>query len=294
MADWPLRLRGCASYSCGDAPFRCQAGHDYIFVGGRCQDQAHRRLHGKPGQPIASECHVDRLCAAWAPQLQKQCQLCGGGYKRRDQHASACPIIFQYALARVRAAVGERDHPTATDGGDGGGNADAKLLRADPKRGHDTEEEDKEKDRPSKTPKTENANGKGKGHRRGGRTAGASDGSWEGSQRSSRKSMVPDAPPTEGMMLLIARLLLRQDEAISVMRQSTGFVLWLRTTPAVIIPKIVGVAKVWKEQTTKADSPAPQSTLRSTLLWTMLHQCLLYVDQISKEEETKQHAIQQG
>ena len=26
----------------------------------------------------------------------------------------------------------------------------------------------------------------------------------------------------------------------------------------------------------------------------MLHQCLLYVDQISKEEETKQHAIQQG
>ena len=95
-------------------------------------------------------------------------------------------------------------------------------------------------------------------------------------------------------MLLIARLLLRQDEAISVMRQSTGFVLWVRTTPAVIIPKIVGVAKVWKEQTTKADSPAPQSTLRSTLLWTMLHQCLLYVDQISKEEETKQHAIQQG
>ena len=150
MADWPLRLRGCASYSCGDAPFRCQAGHDYIFVGGRCQDQAHRRLHGKPGQPIASECHVDRLCAAWAPQLQKQCQLCGGGYKRRDQHASACPIIFQSALARVRAAVGERDHPTATDGGDGGGNADAKLLRADPKRGHDTEEEDKEKDRPSR------------------------------------------------------------------------------------------------------------------------------------------------
>ena len=78
---------------------------------------------------IASECHVDRLCAALAPQLQKQCQLCGGGYKCRDQHASACPIIFQSALARVRAAVGERDHPTATDGGDGGGNADAKLLR---------------------------------------------------------------------------------------------------------------------------------------------------------------------
>ena len=90
------------------------------------------RKHLADAQPqlwIASECHVDRLCAAWAPQLQKQCQLCGGGYKRRDQHASACPIIFQSALARVRAAVGERDHPTATDGGDGGGNADAKLLR---------------------------------------------------------------------------------------------------------------------------------------------------------------------
>ena len=73
-------------------------------------------------------------------------------------------------------------------------------------------------------------------------------------------------------MLLIARLLLRQDEAISVMRQSTGFVLWVRTTPSVIIPKIVGVAKVWKEQTTKADS-----TQSGTAVHTALHPAVDHV-----------------
>ena len=60
--------------------------------------------------------HVDRLCATWAPQLQKQCQYCGGGYKRKDQHASACPAIFQSALARAREAIGGGEPSSSTGG----------------------------------------------------------------------------------------------------------------------------------------------------------------------------------
>ncbi|CAE7531530.1 unnamed protein product [Symbiodinium microadriaticum] len=86
----------------------------------------------------------------------------------------------------------------------------------------------------------------------------------------------------------------RQDEAIQALRQSTGFVLWVQTAPAVILPRVVGAAKLWKERAAQPDNPMSTTSLRSTLLWTMLHQCVVYVEQVSREEEPKQHAVQQG
>lgn len=166
------------------------------------------------------------------------------------------------------------------------------------KRVHDvTTEPEQDKDRPNKAAKTDdNNNGKGKGHRpKAGRRVGANNGSG-GSQRSFQRQVGADEPEglNEGMMLLMARLLLRQDEAITVMRQSTGFVLWVRTSPAVLLPKIVGAAKLWKERAAKPDNPMSMTSLRSTLLWTLLHQCVVYVEQVTREAEPMQHATQQG
>ena len=73
--------------------------------------------------------------------------------------------------------------------------------------------------------------------------------SWESAQP--RRQGGPQGQITRDTLKLVTRLLLRQQEAISTLRLSTGCVWWLRIPQPTPIPALVQAAQTWREEVVK-------------------------------------------
>ena len=82
---------------------------------------------------------------------------------------------------------------------------------------------------------------------------------------------------------LVARTLVHQNEAIAALRQSTGWIWWLRIPEPSPIPARAAAQK-WKEEIVKKDSRIKDRPLPQVLFWTLLSFIKETVEKMGAEE----------
>ena len=136
-----------------------------------------------------------------------------------------------------------------------------------------------EEDRAAKTGKP-NAGGKGRGIQKGGGGGGRrlprsnNSGGGQGSQGQAGAETLK----------LVARTLVHQNEAIAALRQSTGWIWWLRIPEPSPIPAMTAAAQKWKEEIVKKDSRIKDRPLPQVLFWTLLSFIKETVEKMGAEE----------
>ena len=144
---------------------------------------------------------------------------------------------------------------------------------------------DKGTTRPPKTSKQQaqpKGKGKGKGKKHG------------GNQRFYNSASGSNAEPdwyAEAIQLM-GRMMVRQEDVLHVLRQSTGWVWWLKVPEPTLVPDLFQAAQVWKKEVTKPQSPMAHTSLRSSLLWCILHKLTLTLQ--LEDKALLEMAVQNG
>ncbi|CAE7739597.1 pol, partial [Symbiodinium sp. CCMP2592] len=191
-----------------------------------------------------------------------------GGYGKKVKHANSCSELIQNELATADMQFQEVFGPVLGK----------RLLQEEPK----------VQDRPSKQNKPANRGPKGKGKGKGGgkqfRKPQHQPSSWN-SGYSGDMDWLVDA------IQLMARMMVRQEDVLHVLRQSTGWVWWLSISTPTIVPDLFQAAQVWRKEVSQPDSKMANTSLRSALFWCLLHQLaatLGSMDQTKLAEANKQ------
>ncbi|CAE7214910.1 unnamed protein product [Symbiodinium sp. CCMP2592] len=124
-----------------------------------------------------------------------------------------------------------------------------------------------QQDRPTKTnkPGAPKGKGKGKGKKK-----------YQASRFSSSANGSNEEPDWYAEAIaLMSRMLIRQEDVMAVLRQSTGWVWWLRVPAPTVVPDLFQAAQVWKKEIANPQSPMTGTSLRSALLWCILHKLCL-------------------
>ena len=125
-----------------------------------------------------------------------------------------------------------------------------------------------------------NAGGKGRGNPRGGGTGGrrhprsGNSGNGQGGQGQAGTEVLK----------LVARTLVHQNEALTALRQSTGWIWWLRIPEPSPIPAMTTAAQKWREEIVKKDSKLKDRPLPQVLFWTMMSFIKETVEKMGEEE----------
>ena len=122
-------------------------------------------------------------------------------------------------------------------------------------------------DRPAKATKPGEAKGKGKG--KGKKKAQTRRLSGSASGFNEEQDWYAEA------IVLMSRMMIRQEDVLTILRQSTGWVWWLRVQAPTIVPDLFQAAQVWKKEVTDPKSRMAGTSLRSALLWCILHRLSL-------------------
>ena len=125
-----------------------------------------------------------------------------------------------------------------------------------------------------------NAGGKGRGNPRGGGTGGRRQ------PRSGNSGSGQDGQGQAGteVLKLVARTLVHQNEALMALRQSTGWIWWLRIPEPSPIPAMTTAAQKWREEIVKKDSKLKDRPLPQVLFWTMMSFIKETVEKMGEEE----------
>ena len=125
--------------------------------------------------------------------------------------------------------------------------------------------------------------GQGEGWMGKGRKSQASRGTYARSYETEEASM-------EEMTRLLCRVVVRQEDMLNILKQSTSWVIFAKTEAPSIIPGLVAASQKWKEEITKQNSPLGNVSLRTTLFWCLLNQLMetfknLTADQLQKAKD---------
>ena len=139
-------------------------------------------------------------------------------------------------------------------------------------------------DRPAKATKPGEAKGKGKG--KGKKKAQTRRLSGSASGFNEEQDWYAEA------IVLMSRMMIRQEDVLTILRQSTGWVWWLRVQAPTIVPDLFQAAQVWKKEVTDPKSLMAGTSLRSALLWCILHRLSLALQ--SEDTAQLELAMQNG
>eukprot|EP00439_Symbiodinium_sp_Y106_P068667 s3189_g11.t1 len=125
-------------------------------------------------------------------------------------------------------------------------------------------------ERPAKAGKP-NAGGKGRGAGSQGQGSRGRNQRSQGSgasgqqQQGSQKGQI-----SKDTLKLVTRILMHQQESISTLRLSTGWVWWLRIPEPSPIAMMIQAAQVWREEVVKPDSPHRETPIRQAIFWSLI------------------------
>ena len=179
---------------------------------------------------------VDKLCSAWSTGLHvKVCQFCNSKYDKRYRHAISCHAIMQTALERVRA---HQFHQQQGDHGahsSTGGGPDAGGIRSCDEHGREAGA-----NHPAGRSRLPSGAGRGAGSHgwRANRT----------SKRATAKNMENEEVGADELLKLLCRVVIRQEDTINILKQSTSWVIFARTEAPSVIPGLVTASQKWKEE----------------------------------------------
>ena len=91
----------------------------------------------------------------------------------------------------------------------------------------------------------------------------------------------------DGLVKLLCRVVIRQEDMLNIMKQSTSWVLFAKTESPSVIPGLVAASQKWKEEITKPGNQLGNISLRLTLFWCLANQMLETLRGLTEEQKTK-------
>ena len=91
----------------------------------------------------------------------------------------------------------------------------------------------------------------------------------------------------EDIMRLLCRAVVRQEDMLNILKQSTSWVIFAKTESPSIIPGLVAASQKWKEEITKPNSSLGNVSLRTTLFWCLLNQLLETFQNLTADQQQK-------
>ena len=129
-------------------------------------------------------------------------------------------------------------------------------------------------ERPAKAGKP-NAGGKGRGAGSQGQGSRGRNQRSKGSGGASGQQQQGSQKNLEGLM--------HQQESISTLRLSTGWVWWLRIPEPSPIAMMIQAAQVWREEVVKPDSPHRETPIRQAIFWSLIQYLKLAIQNLGEE-----------
>ena len=136
----------------------------------------------------------------------------------------------------------------------------------------------------SRPDKHNRPNGKGSAGR------GTASNGWR-ANRSSKKMSARNTDNDDGqvdeLVKLLCRVVIRQEDTLNILKQSTSWVIFARTETPSVIPGLVTASQKWKEEITKTNSQLNGISLRTTLLWCLLNQVMEMLKAVTEDQMKK-------
>ncbi|CAE7730529.1 pol [Symbiodinium sp. CCMP2592] len=243
--------------------------------------------------------------------IKHTCSWCQGTAADRSDHRDTCPVLFQLSMVRALivstdevessedAAVtldmtipAKDDIPAAIQEVFGSLVAESGPLMAFGaslnlgKRNAETPQGPLTS-RPTKTGRLNNGQkgGRGKGgrpwHQQGRRFVS------ESSQQQQQEEV-----SMEDLLRLLSSIIMRHEDQLKIMRQSTGWVLFAKTAAPSIVPGIIKASMKWKAEVVKPDCQFAHVSLRAVLFWNLVEQMLAVLQGLTTEMKDK--AVAEG
>ncbi|CAE7560197.1 pol [Symbiodinium sp. CCMP2592] len=217
---------------------------------------------------------VKQLCSQWTSGLGSKCQFCLGGYGKKIKHANSCSELLQNALYSVnRHRLTHEAGATLTDHHDGGVDHSGHAVPGSVRSGVGEAVAAGGAEGTGQTEQAEQTGQQGtqrqrKGQRRGKAVATAT--APAPAQQLEQWVYGGDMDWLVDAIQLMARMMVRQEDVLHVLRQSTGWVWWLSISTPTIVPDLFQAAQVWRKEVSQPDSK--MANTRSALFWCLLHQ----------------------
>ncbi|CAE7216565.1 pol [Symbiodinium sp. CCMP2592] len=247
--------------------------------------------------------------------IKHTCSWCQGTAADRSDHRDTCPVLFQLSMVRAlivstdevessedaavtldmtipakddipawnMAAIQEVFGSLVAESGplmDFGASLNLGKRNAETPQGPLTS-------RPTKTGRLNNGQkgGRGKGgrpwHQQGRRFVS------ESSQQQQQEEV-----SMEDLLRLLSSIIMRHEDQLKIMRQSTGWVLFAKTAAPSIVPGIIKASMKWKAEVVKPDCQFAHVSLRAILFWNLVEQMLAVLQGLTTEMKDK--AVAEG
>ncbi|CAE7336133.1 pol [Symbiodinium pilosum] len=125
---------------------------------------------------------------------------------------------------------------------------------------------------------------------KGGAGRGAGSHGWRANRTSKRatvKNMENEEVGADELLKLLCRVVIRQEDTLNILKQSTSWVIFARTETPSVIPGLVMASQKWKEEITKPNSQLSGVSLHTTLLWCLLNQVMEILKNVTEEQMKK-------
>ncbi|CAE7616492.1 pol [Symbiodinium sp. CCMP2592] len=96
----------------------------------------------------------------------------------------------------------------------------------------------------------------------------------------------------EDLLRLLSSIIMRHEDQLKILRQSTGWVLFAKTASPSIVPGILKASLKWKDDVVKPDCKFAHVSLRAILFWNLMEQMLTVLQGLT--QETKAKAVEEG
>ncbi|CAE7541241.1 pol [Symbiodinium sp. CCMP2592] len=247
--------------------------------------------------------------------IKNTCPWCQGQTADRSDHRDTCPVLFQLSMVRaIILSTVEAESPAADamtldmtlpakdaipswnmaeiqevfgalvaeSGllmGIGAGSNMGKRNSENPQ-GPPTS-------RPAKTGRLNNGQKGGRG--KGGRP-------WHQQSRrfvsESSHQQQQEEVSMEDLLRLLSSIIMRHEDQLKILRQSTGWVLFAKTASPSIVPGIIKASLKWKDEVVKPDCKFAHVSLRAILFWNLVEQMLAVLQGLTQEMKDK--AVEEG
>ncbi|CAE7196500.1 pol [Symbiodinium sp. CCMP2592] len=242
--------------------------------------------------------------------IKNTCPWCQGTTAERSDHRDTCPVVFQLSMVRaIILCTDEAESPEAETMMPDmtiPAKADAEIqevfgalvaesgllmgLGAGSNLGKRNSENPQgpTASRPAKTGRLNNGQKGGRG--KGGRP-------WHQQSRrfvseSSHQQQQQEEVSMEDLLRLLSSIIMRHEDQLKILRQSTGWVLFAKTASPSIVPGIIKASLKWKDEVVKPDCKFAHVSLRAILFWNLVEQMLAVLQGLTQDMKDK--AVEEG
>ena len=126
-------------------------------------------------------------------------------------------------------------------------------------------------------------NGRKGGRGKGGRQWGQQTQQWSPQGRGFSSGSTREEMGMEDLLRLLSQIVVRHEDQLKILKQSTGWVLFAKTAMPSIVPGMIQASQKWKTEVVKPGCKFAHVSLRAILFWNLVEQLITTIQALTQE-----------